>query len=185
MAVASTANLALLGKVTGVSGNVFSAIQMAKGWWPGLLSGIVFAGGVWKLGWGVEEGGRDLAVAGYAVAGLIVGLGAKLSNGCTSGHGVCGLPRLSPRSLLAISLFMASGIATATLNSSLHLFHQSDSLPALSNLGARLAIALPIATVLGWIGYDLEAGKAARKGVSFGVGVLFGAGLVVSGMAER
>ena len=49
-----------------------------------------------------------LLVAG----GLLVGFGTRLGNGCTSGHGVCGLARLSPRSLAAVATFMAAGIAT-------------------------------------------------------------------------
>jgi uncharacterized membrane protein YedE/YeeE len=44
--------------------------------------------------------------------GLIVGFGTRLANGCTSGHGVCGLARLSPRSLAATATFMAAGFAT-------------------------------------------------------------------------
>jgi uncharacterized membrane protein YedE/YeeE len=49
-----------------------------------------------------------------AVAGLLVGYGARLGQGCTSGHGVCGLARLSRRSLAATITFMATGIVTAT-----------------------------------------------------------------------
>jgi uncharacterized membrane protein YedE/YeeE len=45
-------------------------------------------------------------------AGLLVGFGTRLGSGCTSGHGVCGLARLSPRSLVATGLFMAAGVAT-------------------------------------------------------------------------
>ncbi|MXO89261.1 YeeE/YedE family protein [Pontixanthobacter aquaemixtae] len=52
-----------------------------------------------------------------AVAGLLVGAGTRLGSGCTSGHGVCGMSRLSPRSLVATATFMAFGIATvATMN---------------------------------------------------------------------
>ena len=47
-----------------------------------------------------------------ALAGLLVGLGTSYGSGCTSGHGVCGLSRLSPRSLVATGVFMAAGIAT-------------------------------------------------------------------------
>jgi uncharacterized protein len=47
-----------------------------------------------------------------AVAGVLVGFGAGLGGGCTSGHGVCGLARLSPRSLVASAIFMATGFAT-------------------------------------------------------------------------
>jgi uncharacterized membrane protein YedE/YeeE len=50
--------------------------------------------------------------AQLAVAGLLVGFGSRVANGCTSGHGVCGLARLSPRSLAAVLTFMGSGFAT-------------------------------------------------------------------------
>jgi uncharacterized protein len=49
------------------------------------------------------------------VAGLLVGFGTRLANGCTSGHGVCGLARLSPRSLAATATFMAAGFLTVFL----------------------------------------------------------------------
>ena len=49
------------------------------------------------------------------VAGLIVGIGTRLGAGCTSGHGVCGLSRLSPRSIVATGTFMTTGFATVTL----------------------------------------------------------------------
>jgi uncharacterized membrane protein YedE/YeeE len=47
----------------------------------------------------------------------LVGFGTKLGNGCTSGHGVCGLPRLSERSMVAVAAFMTTGLLTATLKS--------------------------------------------------------------------
>ena len=48
------------------------------------------------------------------VAGLLVGFGTRLGNGCTSGHGICGLSRFSKRSLIAVMVFMATGFITAT-----------------------------------------------------------------------
>jgi uncharacterized protein len=54
---------------------------------------------------------------GYAVAGLLVGFGTKLGNGCTSGHGLCGLPRFSIRSFVAVGIFLTTAIAIATLGS--------------------------------------------------------------------
>lgn len=50
-----------------------------------------------------------------AVAGLLVGFGTRLGSGCTSGHGVCGLARLSPRSLMAVLVFLATGMLTVAL----------------------------------------------------------------------
>jgi uncharacterized membrane protein YedE/YeeE len=54
---------------------------------------------------------------GYALAGLLVGFGTKLGNGCTSGHGLCGLPRFSIRSLVAVCIFLCTAIAIGTLGS--------------------------------------------------------------------
>ncbi len=50
-----------------------------------------------------------------ALAGVLVGVGTRLANGCTSGHGVCGVSRWSKRSLIATAVFFATGVATATL----------------------------------------------------------------------
>ncbi|QWC57109.1 YeeE/YedE family protein [Erythrobacter sp. 3-20A1M] len=64
---------------------------------------------------GVVTGGLPSHFAApvpLAIAGLIVGVGTRLGSGCTSGHGVCGMSRLAPRSLLATAIFMATGIAT-------------------------------------------------------------------------
>jgi len=52
---------------------------------------------------------------GFALAGVLVGFGTKLANGCTSGHGLCGLPRLSIRSLVAVITFLISGFIIATI----------------------------------------------------------------------
>ncbi|WP_170308111.1 YeeE/YedE family protein [Aurantiacibacter suaedae] len=56
-----------------------------------------------------------LSLRWVAVAGLVVGIGTRLGSGCTSGHGVCGLSRLSPRSIVATLTFMATGIATVAI----------------------------------------------------------------------
>lgn len=54
-------------------------------------------------------------MAAWILGGILVGLGTKMANGCTSGHGVCGLPRFAPRSIVATMTFMAAGFAFATL----------------------------------------------------------------------
>lgn len=54
----------------------------------------------------------DASMAMVVIAGLLVGIGTRYGSGCTSGHGVCGLSRLSPRSMAATGLFMAAGFAT-------------------------------------------------------------------------
>jgi uncharacterized membrane protein YedE/YeeE len=62
-------------------------------------------------------------IAVWIIGGLLVGWGTKMGNGCTSGHGVCGLPRLAPRSMVAVPVFMAAGMAMASLRYYLPFLH--------------------------------------------------------------
>ena len=64
----------------------------------------------------------------WAIGGLLVGLGTRLANGCTSGHGVCGLPRFSLRSLVAVITFMLVAIALATFRFHYPFFNVNDIL---------------------------------------------------------
>ena len=56
-----------------------------------------------------------MSIPGWVIGGILVGFGTKMGNGCTSGHGVCGIPRLSKRSIIATGVFMVAGIGMATL----------------------------------------------------------------------
>lgn len=110
-----------LGRIAGISGILGSLLheQSAEaGWRLTFLCGLLLAPGLWAA---VAPGGLPLpahtvdAPGGWAVlvgAGLLVGFGTRLANGCTSGHGVCGLARFSRRSLVAVLCFMGSGMAT-------------------------------------------------------------------------
>ena len=62
------------------------------------------------------HGPGSLSSWGWILGGFLVGFGARMANGCTSGHGVCGIPRLNKRSILAIILFMVFGMLYATLD---------------------------------------------------------------------
>jgi len=107
------------GRVAGVSG-IFSGLLRIKagdlGWRLAFVLGIVVTGAVLfavrpeLFGFGV-----DRSLLAVAAAGLLVGFGARLGNGCTSGHGVCGVARLGPRSLVATAVFIASGALTVLL----------------------------------------------------------------------
>jgi len=97
--------LLLNGKIAGISGIVGNAVRGAfgaTGWRVAFLLGLVLPAAV--LGLGRIAIAQDLPV--LAVAGLLVGFGTRMGNGCTSGHGVCGLSNLSLRSLLATLTFM-------------------------------------------------------------------------------
>lgn len=109
-----------LGRIAGISGIAFNAWDsVQRRWrWP-FLAGL-FAGPWLALAAGaprpiVPVPDDTGSIALLVVAGLLVGLGTRLGNGCTSGHGICGLSRLSPRSFTAVVVFMAAGILTATL----------------------------------------------------------------------
>ncbi len=71
---------------------------------------------------------KNLSFWGWIVGGFLVGFGTKMGNGCTSGHGVCGIPRFSIRSIVATMTFMAFGIAAATLRHYVPFFDNGSSI---------------------------------------------------------
>lgn len=109
--------LILSGRIAGVSGMAASAFGIAdKG--PPWAQAAAFVAGLPLGAWLVAAFVRtpQIEVAGSVplliAAGLLVGFGTRLGNGCTSGHGVCGMARLSPRSIAATIAFMAAGFVT-------------------------------------------------------------------------
>lgn len=114
--LAATLLLWLNGRVAGVSG-ILNGVVFPKradlSWRVAFLAGLVAAGGLYMAVVPDAPLPRaDFPRTGLVVAGLLVGFGARMGNGCTSGHGVCGLGRLSMRSLAAVATFMATAIAT-------------------------------------------------------------------------
>lgn len=99
--------------ISGICGNLLSR-RPGEGWWrASFLAGMVLAGLVVAAFWPaafVSTTGNGLLV--LFVASVLVGFGTRLGNGCTSGHGVCGLSRLSARSLVATLTFMLTGAGT-------------------------------------------------------------------------
>jgi uncharacterized membrane protein YedE/YeeE len=109
-----------LGRILGatgiLSGLVFPAGREEFAWRAALVLGMVLAPGLILALTGSMPGITVTASpATIALGGVIVGLGASLGSGCTSGHGVCGLARLSLRSLVAVPVFMATAAATVFL----------------------------------------------------------------------
>lgn len=76
------------------------------------LLGLLLAPWAWRLVAPLPVASVDVGTAGLVVAGLLVGVGVRMGNGCTSGHGVCGLSRFSLRSLVNVLAFMGAGFAT-------------------------------------------------------------------------
>lgn len=116
--LSASAMLWLIGRVTGISGIFGGLLSSPDGdfaWRAAFISGLI-SGGLILLMLAPHTlqapAGRSLPT--LVVAGLLVGFGTRLGNGCTSGHGVCGLTRRSKRSLTATLTFMATGALTAT-----------------------------------------------------------------------
>ena len=109
--------MALFGRIAGIAGITQGAMALPgaakdRDWRWAFLAGLILAPlAVTVLGGTVEQTVPD-NLGGMALAGLLVGLGTALGSGCTSGHGVCGLARLSGRSLAAVVTFMAAGFVT-------------------------------------------------------------------------
>ncbi|OOG61938.1 hypothetical protein B0E46_14130 [Rhodanobacter sp. B04] len=108
--------MAGLGRIAGISGIAGGLIQHHPGdraWRLAFMLGLLLAPLLLLLVRG--DSGIGLPQVGLpwmALAGVLVGFGTGMGSGCTSGHGVCGIARLSPRSLLATAVFMACGMAT-------------------------------------------------------------------------
>lgn len=106
----------LAGEIAGITGVVRRAmIGPERAWRLAFLGGLVVAALVWRATADVAAataGLENLTLPVLIGAGLLVGIGTDLGNGCTSGHGVCGLSRLSPRSLVAVAVFMAVAVLT-------------------------------------------------------------------------
>lgn len=103
------------GRVAGISGLLGSLLQRnaeGRGEKAAFIVGLLLAPLLWGLFRALPAVHFEVGSLGLIVAGLLVGIGTRYGSGCTSGHGVCGISRLSPRSLVATLCFMASGFAT-------------------------------------------------------------------------
>ncbi|HSI48860.1 MAG TPA: YeeE/YedE family protein [Ideonella sp.] len=116
--LAAAAMALLLGRVAGISGILGGLLRPAPGesrWRLAFLIGLLLA--PWLARWAGEMPALKIEASSglLIVAGLLVGVGTRYGAGCTSGHGVCGLSRLSGRSLVATLVFMAAGFVTVAL----------------------------------------------------------------------
>jgi uncharacterized protein len=113
------ASLLLLGsgRVAGVSGMIAGVLlgpSPERSWRAWFLAGLVLGGLVLGLLLPGSIGASPRPLGLLALAGVLVGFGTRTGGGCTSGHGVCGISRLSPRSLVATAIFVAAGMLTAS-----------------------------------------------------------------------
>jgi len=115
-----------VGRISGMTGVLSSLFMLTtheqwqrRGWALAFLAGLVLAYPVfWLLGGKIDIEMTSSPLL-WASAGLIVGFGTYLGNGCTSGHGVCGMGRFSVRSMIATVTFIASGILTVMIMNAL------------------------------------------------------------------
>ncbi|MDP3088545.1 MAG: YeeE/YedE thiosulfate transporter family protein [Methylotenera sp.] len=98
--------------ITGIIGGLFRPVMHDVGWRIAFTAGLIIAPVIWLLFAALPEIKIDASYGLLAFAGLIVGFGARLGSGCTSGHGVCGISRFSPRSIVATLTFMSTGFLT-------------------------------------------------------------------------
>ena len=116
--LAATLILVFEGKVAGISGIVAAFMRPSPddtAWRGQFLSGLLVGGVLLRFVYPQAFGATSASLASVAVAGLLVGYGTRLGNGCTSGHGVCGTSRLSARSMVATGTFILTGAVTVFL----------------------------------------------------------------------
>jgi len=195
----------LTGEVLGISGNFrgllkepFSPSSLGRLFFllgltvSGLVAKLVAGGHITALDPAPSlEGRRTLLLVRMLVGGFFVGIGTAFSNGCTSGHGLTGLARLSPRSWVAVPTFMFTGMLAATVfgtssalppDSAVEFSAPSAALAAAwaGGMAAILLVAVPLARAAPGVLGDSGA-KAAANLLSGGT---FGCGLMLSGMVR-
>jgi uncharacterized membrane protein YedE/YeeE len=111
------------GRVAGIAGIVASPLRALLGGASLVpertrllfIGGLLLAPWLWRLFAPLPVAAVDVGTLGLVAAGLFAGVGVRMGNGCTSGHGVCGLSRFSLRSLVNVLAFMGAGVATVTV----------------------------------------------------------------------
>ncbi|WP_395454666.1 YeeE/YedE family protein [Acidovorax delafieldii] len=118
LGLASALFVLLNGRILGISGIVGGLLRPRAGdmgWRLAFVLGMLVAPGLYWLMVGPTQPRIDANWGMVVIAGLLVGVGTRYGSGCTSGHGVCGLSRMSPRSLVATLAFMGAGFVTVFL----------------------------------------------------------------------
>jgi uncharacterized membrane protein YedE/YeeE len=111
--------LVMNGRIAGISGiasGIFSANRGDRAWRPLFIVGLLIGGLMLRIIHPTSfQDTTHRSLAAIIIAGALVGFGASMGSGCTSGHGVCGISRLSPRSLVATATFMGFGVLSVWL----------------------------------------------------------------------
>jgi uncharacterized membrane protein YedE/YeeE len=110
------------GRIAGISGITSGLLSANKGdrlWRGTFVAGLLIGGALLSLFAPSTVGVATISLPWIALAGVLVGVGTTLGNGCTSGHGVCGVARMSPRSIVATLTFITTGAITVALTRAL------------------------------------------------------------------
>ena len=122
--ISSVLMLLLLGRITGIAGILTGVITWNKAdglsWRAAFVIGLVLGAVLYQIFVGPLPMDMQAGTPVLIIAGLLVGMGTRLGSGCTSGHGVCGIALLSPRSLVATATFILAGMVTVLMTR--HLF---------------------------------------------------------------
>lgn len=204
IALSSSLHYIIYGRITGLSGFLFNVVGFKFGpLFP--LRGIFLVGMVSIVDFFNQVSGKELwgkrildyeseiNPVAWAIGGILIGLGVRCSGGCTSGHGVCGLPRLSKRSLIAVLVFMSFGVVTATSMNYLpempprYMMHYDAK--KYYQILPRVILSIYQLAALIYIGFTLFTNKITQEKVIplayLAFGLLFGLGLLISGMCSR
>ncbi len=111
------------GRIAGIAGIVASPLRAVLGGRSLapertrllFIAGLLAAPWLWRLAAPLPQTSIDVGMLAVAAAGLLVGIGVRMGNGCTSGHGVCGLSRFSVRSLANVAAFIGAGVVTVSV----------------------------------------------------------------------
>jgi len=98
--------------ISGIAGGLLRPVRGDRAWRVAFLAGLVLAPLLYRLILPLPEIHVNTGIGTLIVAGLAVGIGTRYGAGCTSGHGICGISRLSPRSIVATLAFMFAGLIT-------------------------------------------------------------------------
>ena len=205
LGVSSSMFMLLTGKVTGLSGIAEGVVSIkGENWNVSYIAGLCSAGAVLAI-YKPEAFGSasSLSTATLLAAGLITGFGTRLSGGCTSGHGLCGLSRRSPRSLAAVLTFMTTGAITAYFTrlpqyaELLSAHAEEPSIPLVPAVAAAVGglyilknfsgVCNKLSCLFSTSGdktCSVEISESAMHLTSFASSFLFGIGLGVSGMCN-
>eukprot|EP00123_Amoebidium_parasiticum_P008293 comp18708_c0_seq1/m.20447 comp18708_c0_seq1/g.20447 ORF comp18708_c0_seq1/g.20447 comp18708_c0_seq1/m.20447 type:complete len:340 (-) comp18708_c0_seq1:282-1301(-) len=197
IALSTSLMLYLTGRVTGISGIVNGALAGAKDaeWRWAFIASFWLGGSIISRLYPKELGPITVNLWATVIAGFMVGFGTQMGSGCTSGHGVCGIPRLSRRSIIAVIAFMLSGMVTRGF------IANSEYLYGLVHDGPKVQDVVPSFLFSNVLIYEAAAGLAliyavrnvlAKKSTetmrtvvtSLVVGLLFTFGLGLSGMTN-